>query len=295
MRFLTRSILLLALAGTARAGDASFDVDASLGVRSDDNVALIDTDSLAGEADTALELEAGVGAKFRLTKQLRAEFDYDISRTDYRELDTFDLDLHHARAGLGLQLGLSDVSVSVDRFEGILDGDDYLEMTQWSPAVSRLFGQTLFLRAALTSAETRYDSIDARNASSDAIRGDAYWLLDGMRHFLALGIETKSENANDDGFDYDSRMAVATWGYRFAKAKTSLRAQLRYEERDYAEPLESGERRVDERLRGRLSVEMPMTDFLSITALVERTDNASLYEPARLDRTVYAMEVGIAF
>lgn len=293
----TTSLVLLCCSGTAAAGSASFDFDATVGLRSDSSVALADIDTLAGESDTATQLDVGATAKIPLGDALRLELGYDFSATDYDTLDAFDLDLHHGRAALGLQLGATDAHLAVDRFDGNLDGDDYVTVTQVSPSLSRLLGQRLYVRLAYTRSDTRYAFLEQRDATGDAIRGDAYWLLNGMSHFVALTLETNAEDARDDAFDYDGVAAALSWGYTLGSRSRSpsLRAGLRYEERDFDRVQEDGMRRVDERVKARLTAELPVTDFLTVSALAERSRNESVLDAADLDRTVYGLEVGVSF
>lgn len=305
MNTFNKTYIWLALAGllanvTARADDQRFDVDFNAGfaAKHDSNVAIVELDSSAGEADVASVYDAGLSVKARIGRDFALKVGYDYSGTRYREFSEFDLDLHHAHTSLTMRKGSTDTTIAFDRFNGVLDGEDYLTQTQVSPSIARLFGTRWYLRGAYTRADKSFATLDDRNATSDAMRADAYLLFDGMNHYLAVGVQTQAEEAINAEHTFDSVMTQLSWGYRvdLPSIEVMLKAQLRFEERDYAEfVLDSGETRVDDRTRARLEATIPFSRHVSVGASVERTSNTSGLAAANLDRTVYAMEFGVAF
>lgn len=290
----------LILAGASQADEERFDVDfnAGVGARYDSNVAIVELDSSAGEADAATLLEAGLGLKAAINEHLSLKLAYDYSGTRYREFSEFDLDLHHGHASIAVRSGAVDGGLAYDRFEGVLSGDDYLVQTQVSPSIARLFGTRFYLRGAYTRADKEFATLTERDATSDAMRVDAYLLFDGMSHYMALSAQSASEDALGSDFDFDGTMGQLSWGYRFDRPGTDIRlkAQLRIEQRDYDALLPDSDRnRVDDRMRAKLALEIPFTEHVSVGASVERTRNESGRAEANLDRTVYAMEFGVAF
>ena len=288
------------LAAPVHAGEdrVDFDFNAGVGARYDSNVALLDLDASAGEPDAATELSAGLGVTIRPGGDLLAKFGYNFSGTRYREFSEFDLDLHHGYASLTLRKGLTDATIGVDHFSGILDGEDYLTQTQVSPSISRLFGTRWYLRGAYIRADKEYAQLTERNAVSDGVRGDVYLLLNGMRHYIALGAQAKSEHAQSADFDYESTMGQLKWAYTIDTASTEIELQTRvqFERRDYTTAtLESGEARIDDRLRYKLAAAMPFSEYVSLSLSVEHTDNTSGLAEANIDRTVYAMELEVGF
>lgn len=294
------ALAALIIGGASQADDSRFDVDfnAGFGAKYDSNVAIVELDNSAGEADSATVLEAGLGFKAAIGDHVSLKVAYDYSGTRYREFSGFDLDLHHGHASLALRSGALDSALAFDRFEGVLSGEDYLVQTQVSPSIARLFGTRWYLRGAYTRADKEFATLSERDATSDALRVDAYLLIDGMDHYLSFAVQSASEDAVNADYDFDGAMGQLSWGYRFdlPSADIKLKAQLRYERRDYDALLpESTEQRVDDRMRAKLSLEIPFTEHVSVGASVEETRNESGLAGADLDRTVYAMEFGVAF
>lgn len=299
---ITASLLLVAsFAGATAAADdkpLDFRFDAGVGATYDSNVALVDLDSSAGEPDTATVLEAGLGVRANFSRNAWLKVDYDYSGTRYRQFTDYDLDLHHAHVSLGGRRGAVDGVLAFDHFKGVLDGDDYLDHSQVSPAISRLFGSRWFLRGAYTRAEKTYEAYADRDATSDALRVDAYLLIDGMDHYLSLAAQALTEEARHADHSFDGMLAQLGWGYRIGSTLTdiTLKAQVRLERRTYdAFILDSGETRVDDRARATLAAVIPFSDHVWVGARIEHTRNTSELPAAELDRTVYGMELGITF
>ena len=290
--------LLIGAPGLADDQRFDFDFNAGIGAAYDSNVALLELDSNAGEADAATELEAGLGMTARIGGDFRLKAGYDYSATRYRRFSDFDLAMHHGHVSLTMRKGPVDSAVAVDRFEAVLSGQEYLTQTQVSPSISRLFVGRWYLRGAVTRADKSFSALDERDATSDALRIDAYLLLDGMQHYVAISAQVLNEDAVAAAYDYESAMGQLGWGYRFDRpaADIDLKVQLRYERREYGGViLESGRTRVDERIRAGLEVAIPFSEHVSVTASVEHTRNTSGIVDANVDRVVYAMEFGVAF
>ena len=293
--------LALALVSTTGfASDKRFDFDftAGAGAKYDTNVAIVELDNSAGEPDTVATFEAALGMKARLGDSVTLDLGYDYSGTRYREFSEFDLDLHHGHASLSFRSGAWDSALTFDYFDGVLAGEDYLAQTLISPSISRLFGTRWYLRGAYTRSDKTFSTFGERSAVADALRVDAYLLLDGMSHYFALSAQALAEDAYSTEYDYDSTMAQLAWGYRFDAARNpiKLKTALRYEQRNYnAVILEAGGHRVDDRLRARLAATIPFSEHVSLGASVEVTHNTSGLAEANLDRTVYAMEFGVSF
>ncbi len=275
-----------------------FDFDASAGLEHDSNVGLVELDNNSGEADSATLLAAGLNVTLAMSKQTSLRVGYDYSDTSYQQYSDFDLALHHAVAELAYSGRHIDLAVAADRYEGVLDGEDYLTLTQYSPSMSKLIGSRLFVRGAYIAASKEYDLLDTRNAESDAARLDTYWLFDGMNRYLSLGLQKIAEDAVDPELTYDGMQAAIAYGHtvKFPLMRLQLKAQLRYEQRDYANVTQSiNARRDDQRLRGSLVASIPFTDYLEVEATVEHTDNESNLDSASIDKMVYGLGLAVRF
>lgn len=298
---IVNTVLLAALLNAnAFAGERSvkFDFEASAGVESDSNVGIVDLDNSSGEADRASVLTAGAKLSIPLGQPVTLRVGYDYSDTSYQEFSEFDLDLHHALAEVLFSNRHIDLALTADRYEGVLDGESYLTFDQASPSVAKLFGKRVYLRAAYITSSKEYDQLSTRNADGTAARLDTYLLLNGMDHYLSLGLQQGNEDAIDDELDYDGVQATLGYGYklRLPLMQLNLKAQLRYEQRDYANVTAAIDMpRNDQRLRKALTASVPFNDHLQLTGSIEHTDNDSNLESAVIDKMVYGIGLRLTF
>ena len=294
-------LLPLCLAGTSVAADdqpMQFGFDASAGFEYDSNVALQDLDASSGEADTATLLDAGLYVQVAAGASGSVRLGYDVSATAYQDFSEYDLTLHHVNLDLSRSGRFFDAAIAVDRFDGVLNGDDYVSFTQVSPSISRLFGDRVFLRGAYIAAEKEYDALSTRNADSAAVRIDTYWLLDGMDRYWSIGLRKSTEDAQDPELDFDAALLAIAYAHSFELPSMTLqfKAQIRYEERDYLNITQSiGSRRKDERFRGGLSAIVPFNKYVQLEADVELTDNQSNQATAELERMKFGVNLAVNF
>lgn len=302
-RQLSKTLLLLGclLVSTALlAGEnkPNISFDAKLGYLSDSNVGISDLDTNSGSGDAATTYSFALNASLPFSRQLVSRFGYDYNDTSYQELGQFDLGLHHAFAEITWKPSLLDAGINVEKFVAMLDGDDYLDLVQATPSISRLLGNNVFLRGAFTRANKRYAAYPERDAINSAYRADVYLLIDNMDRYLAVGVQTSIEDADDSAFDYDSLRWNMTYGHTFALVARDmkLKANLSHEGRNYATEIGAmGDNRQDKRFRLRVSADWKVFEHVSLAAHVERTDIRSNLESAVLDKMVFGLGVNATF
>lgn len=296
----TRSCLIAAsvlVAAGAQANEPEFGLDASIGYLSDSNVNVAELDQSTGASDTAVDLEFGVDAKLPLGERLSASFGYDYSGMLYSEFSDFNLALHQLRGGLNLRAAGFDAGLLAERYVANLDGERFLEISQVTPSLGKLFGERLYVRGAFTAAEKTYAENEARDATNRGLRADAYLLFDGMNSFLSLGYLSNTENALDETLDYDGDKLFVGFGQRFGRGGRSLMLRLRaqLESRSYIgfdETIE--DTRSDERFRAEATATFDLTEHLSIEGMAAYADNQSNLDSATYTETVYGVSVGVS-
>ncbi|MDX1498886.1 MAG: hypothetical protein R3176_03250 [Woeseiaceae bacterium] len=293
-------LLAVTLSAPASAGDArlEFGFDAAAGIEQDSNVGIAEIDTNTGEADSATRLEVGIDARLAATDRLSLRLGYDYTDLAYSEFSEFDLGLGHALAEVGLDLPIVDAAVTAERFDGRLDDEAYLVVTQVTPSLSKLVGRRVYLRAAYTAAEKEFDVLSSRNADNEALRGDVYLLLRGMDRYLALGLQSAEEDAVSAEYDYASTLVSLAYGHKVAIAgkPLKLKAQLSRLVRDYDNVTESiGEVRRDERTRSSLTATLEMSKSFMLEGKVERMASSSNLPAADLEKTVYGIALKVSF
>jgi hypothetical protein len=295
---ITLTAVLPALPAQGQTGGSEIGFDVSAGYRQDSNVNIAATDTTTGEADAATLLSFGIDGSFPVADRLSFDLGYKYAGTAYETWSDFDLAVHHARAAVQYKFGGFDSAVSFDRFAAQVDGEQFLDIRQASPSLSRLIGDKLYLRGSYVRAEKNYSGKAKRNAFNEAIRADVYVLLDGMQRYLAFGYRMDSEDATANEFDYDGVGAKVAYGHglQFVRLKLDLKMHLQFENRDYAGVSEAiGAPRRDERFRAGLNAAIPLSEHFALKGEVEYADNASNFAAANFDESVYSINLSAGF
>ena len=297
-------VVALAILGAAPAATAAdktwrFDFDVAAGAQYDSNVGVVDLDTSSGEADSVILLSGGGKLSFAPAK-LPFSFSagYDYSGTSYMRFEEFDLDLHHGVAELQYSNSYFDAALAYDQYEGVLDGESYVSISQVSPSIAHLFGSRVYTRAAWIASTRDYDLQSARNAENSALRLDTYVLLDNLDRYVSLGIQLTDETAASDEFEYSGYQVSLAYMHTFDLELTQLKlkSSLRYEDRDYAFDTPSiGAPRQDQRWRVGVEGEVPFSDHVSLHAILEHTDNSSNLDAAAVQKDTAGIELRIAF
>jgi hypothetical protein len=271
-------------------------VNASAGYRYDSNVDIATTDTNTGETDTALSLNLGIDGAIPLGDRLSLGLNYGYMSTAYATFSSFDLAIHHARAALRYEVAGFDSALSFDRFAARVDGGQFLDIRQASPSLARLIGQKLYLRGSFTRAEKDFAGNPGRDAFNDAIRGDAYILIDGMERYVGLAYRIASEDAKAAEFDYEGSEAKITYAHRLQvrHMKLDWKTYLQVEHRDYAgAPEPDTAPRRDDRLRAGMSAAIPVSERIALKGELEYGANHSSFAAADFDEVVLGISVAV--
>lgn len=295
------ALVILGAAPAATAADTTwrFDFDVAAGAQYDGNVGVVDIDANSGEADSVILLSGGGKLSYapaRLPFSFSAGYDY--SGTSYMRFAEFDLDLHHGVAEMQYSNSYFDAALAYDQYEGVLDGDAYVSISQVSPSIAHLFGSRVYARAAWIASSRDYDLQSERNAENSALRLDTYVLLDNLDRYVSLGIQVSDETAAADEFEYGGYQVSLAYMHTFELELTQLKlkSSLRYEDRDYVFDTPSiGAPRQDQRWRVGVEGEVPFSDHVSLHAILEHTDNSSNLEAAALQKDTAGIELRIKF
>lgn len=289
--FASLTLSTVAIADDAKPG---FDARAAVGYQYDSNVSLTELDTNTGQADNATLLALDLDASLPVAKSLDLKLGYGYTQTRHQEFSEFDTAMHRLQAEGIYRIGEFDTGLAIRHFGVRLDDHRFLDISQVSPNVARLFGKSLYVRAAYTDSEKTYADRPQRNASGDAVDLDVYLLLDGMRRFLSFGYTVNSEDATDAELDFDGSRARLAYGHKFDRLQ--LKARLQYDERDYANVTESiDERRRDTKFRAGMNANFSLTEKFKIETNAQYVDTVSNLDSANFDEVIYDVSLVAEF
>lgn len=275
-----------AIAGTSAAQDPTqaandarpVSLRLGTGIEYDSNVAVLELDTSTDAGDRSLLLDFGAGYDKPDSGRFDLQAGYDFSQSVHDDFDSFDVRIHRGSGTLSYDLGRVDIGATLQHAIAELDGSEFLTLQQVSPYVSKLVGRRLFLRFAYAHTDKDFAGNALRSANADALSADAYVFVDGLRTYLVFGYRRDDENARDAQFDYAGDMLRAQLAKRLmaGERELTLRASLRFENRDYDAPTPSiGSPRRDDRRQLELSLDVPVGERTTAQVVYEHADNGS--------------------
>ena len=262
---------------------------AAAGLEYDSNVGVPDLDQNTGSADEALVIELGGKVSVVPLENLTLRAGYTFDATQYETFDEFSLQTHLATLEGEYDFGVLKAGLLVNAAHARLDGDGYLDYTQVSPNVSKLFFDTVFLRAAYLDIEKEFEIANDRDADGQGGQVDAFIFLDGTQRYIILGAKQVEEDAVNNEFDLTEWGLKARYIHRtdILSQPAKLRLGLELEDQDYDAVTQSiGEVRSDEKLRGEARAEFQITEPLVIDIGYAYTDRSSNLPSADYDEHV---------
>ncbi|MAI90619.1 outer membrane beta-barrel protein [Ponticaulis sp.] len=213
----------------------SFSGEASIGASYDSDVGIADLDQSTGEGDYALLLGLEGNAEFKPTSRLTLRAGYELADTQYQDYDEFSLQTHRGSLEAAFDFDVVEAGLLYNYVHARLDGDGYLDYHLASPYVTRLIGDTLFLRGALEFTDKDFLNDDLRDAEGQGLRGDAYYFIGGTDRYVSLTAKLEEEDAMSDAFDFSGGELNANYSHRSQIMDRDTRFQIGagWETRDY--------------------------------------------------------------
>lgn len=259
------------------------------GVEHDSNVGVPDLDQNTGSSDEALVLE--LDGKLELLPldnlTLRAGYNFDL--TQYSSFDEFSLQTHLATLEGDYDFGVLKAGLLYNAAHARLDGDAYLDYQQISPNISRLFGETLYVRAAYLNIEKDFETANGRDADGQGGQIDAFFFLNGTRRYIVLGAKQVEEDAANDEFDLTETGLKARFIQRLEllSREASFRIGVEAENKDYDIATQSiGEVRSDDLIKGEARAEIRIVEPIALDIGYVYTDRSSNLSSADYDEHV---------
>ncbi|MEM5518180.1 surface lipoprotein assembly modifier [Henriciella sp. AS95] len=295
--FITLSTL--ALSQTAAADDTvKFTIEGGVSAVADSNVGIPDLDQNTDNSDVAVELRGRLQMDIKPTKEAVIRAGYEITDTSYQDFGEFDLQTHRGFAEAEYDFKVVKAGVLANYVHARLDDEGYLDYTQIQPNISRLFGDSVFVRGAYVKSFKDFKTQDGRDAEGDAARVDAFFFLNGNKQYISVGGQYGEEDAELDQFDFKGGSAQARYTQRFdvLGKETTMRFGAEYENRDYqAVDPAIGEERQDEIVSAESDVEVEIAGPVSMDFGYKYRDRQSNLDSADYDEHVGKVGLKVEF
>ncbi len=272
--------------------------EGKIGAEYNSNVAVQELDANTGQGDWAATINARGEISGSPVEKFALRAGYEFSQSLHEEFDAFDITLHRGFADASYDIGGVNVGVVANLAQANLAGDKYLTFWQVSPFVSHQFNDKLFLRVAYAATDKSFEGRPGRDATSNAVSGDAYVFLNGTTQYIAVGGKALEEDANDNTLDYGAGSARVRYVQRFPvfDRDMTFRAGVEYEKRDYDAPTPSiGAPRSDKRSGVDLSLEAPITENVVVEGVYRYGDYQSNLASADYNEQVASVRLGVKY
>ncbi|HBK92453.1 MAG TPA: hypothetical protein DDZ68_12365 [Parvularcula sp.] len=281
-----------------REGPSAFSAEFSAGVEYDDNVSVIDIDNNTGTDDFAAVFDGEVEFAPDIGDDSSFALGYSFSQSLYETFDDFNLQSHLASVDASHDLGIFEIGGAYRFAHSRLGGSPFLTLHQFSPSLSRFFGESLYLRGEYTYTDRNFIGRIDRDGDSHAGAGDAYFFMNGAKTYIALGYRWEKEDAVDPQFDFQGDTLRARFSQRFPLGTRDghFRIGYRYENRDYSSITPSiSALREDKRHRFNAEIEVPLGKALFTRLNAEYGDFQSNLPAADFNQTVVSARIGLRF
>lgn len=281
-----------------REGPSAFSAEFAAGVEYDDNVSVIDIDNNTGAADFAAVFDGEIEFAPDIGEDSSVALGYSFSQSLYETFDDFNLQSHLASVDASHDFGIVEIGGAYRFAHSRLGGASFLTLNQFSPSVSRFFGESLYLRGEYTYTDRNFTGRTDRDGESHAGAGDVYYFMNGAKTYVALGYRWEKEDALDPQFDFQGDTFRARFSQRFPVGARDghFRVGYRYEIRDYSSITPSiGEIREDKRHRFNAEVEVPLGKTLFARVNAEYGDYQSNLPSADFNQTIVSARLGLRF
>jgi hypothetical protein len=277
----------------------SFDgqIEASFG--NDNNVVIEEIDLTTSTSDTFFTLRAKGGVDYNFDDKHSVSAALSYTDKNYSEADNFDLQTTLSTAGYKFKH--SDYTINLDYREASaeLGGNDFLVLTQSSPAVSFFLSKKNFIRLAYTNIEKELVNNPERDASSDEYGLDYYFFWNGLSDYFISSVRLRQEDAQDPVFNFNSYQVRLAYKKRFTfigyKSRLSLDAKYRTRDFDTAINPSINAFRVDKRRSFSVLNEMEVFDSFFWNVELTYANNDSNLDSASFSETELVSGISYQF
>ena len=283
MKYVLPPICLLCFSSSVIANtDSDYGVTLEAGATHNSELVVEEIDQRSANGDIARYLSFDLNGELTFQDNFTIEGGYNISDTDYQDSDDFDLTIQRLYGDASYEFSGFTVGVSHHDINAELAGDNFLDMSRDSFYLSKLFNNSIFVRAEAITIDKTFDSIPERDATNDALGVDSYFFFNQGKSFFSIGYSANEESASAAEYSYDGDNYRATLSNKFG-ANDNHRLQLHwryFDRQDQAQLPDIGQVREDSRNTFRLAWDYYFTPKLALATQLESTESSSNFESA---------------
>lgn len=282
----------------AESQSLEFSGSLALGAEHNDNLSVPELETSSGRSDIAATVEAELGMNWQPAERWTLDTGYTFSSNRYRDIDTFDLDLHLLYADVSYEGSLLTVGGNYYFATADLGGEGFLELNQYSAYAGKLLAENWYVRGAWNFIDKDFDTFTGRNADTTGPAVDIFRFFNEGRSNIALSLGRDKEDTAAPEFEYSANKIRLRASHRFSFLGRDTRAQLGYrlQDRDYDNITPSINAPRDDKQRVlEASLEWSMTGNFALLGSFEHGDYSSRLPSADYDETRIGLAAKLSF
>lgn len=307
--WLIAAAVIAAVSADAQAAKVAGHVET--GALYDSNLNVDELDQASDRSDHALLIDAGAEASGHPLDNLTLTGTYDFTSRNYASNDRFDQTIHLASVDLSYDIDSVTVGASHHYSHATLDSEPFLDYHRTSVYMGKLIDDDVYVMVSLLSKRKSFDHDQARDAHTRGVALDNFFFFNQRQTLLVFGLESDHQTARSDAYDYLMLAGRARVKHHFMVSghRNTVQAGVRYEARDYDEPVssvdnpmlplagptQSNRTRTDGILNADIRWSVGLTDWLTTEAKVEHTDYRSTLDSAEYAKTVASLTLRVDF
>lgn len=265
----------------------SFTFDAELAALfgNNSNVVVEEIDLTTTTTDTFFTTRAKANADYAFSKQHSASVSISYNDKQYSAADSFNLQTNFFSAGYKFKHEAYTINLDYRRASAKLGGNDFLVLTQVSPALSFFVNKQNFVRISYTRIDKELVNNPIRNAKSDEYGLGYYFFWKGLNDYFISSVKFRQEHTLEPIFNFSSYQVRFAYKKRYSAMGYNVRLTVdaKYRQRDYNETLNPAinEFRTDKRSAfGIVNEAEVLDDFFWNLELSYVTNNTNLANAA---------------
>ncbi|MFT4577858.1 MAG: tetratricopeptide (TPR) repeat protein [Nitrospinales bacterium] len=278
---------LLEQMGSAAANDKPWWITAGVNWQYDDNVSIVEQDTISNEQDMSLNYDVGVGASLYSSKKASLEIGYDFSQSLWDKLPEFDYQAHSFNTSTSYSFENWDADLSYSYSYSFLDRSDFVATHNINPRISFIPIPNFYTFASYSFSKTNFISSNTRDGTNHSWSLSQFFFFLESKAYILVRYGLDLGDTEDPRFDLLGHSASA--GLRLPgplKLKTTLNYSFNYSNYKNVTP-SIGERRFDAKHTVQLSLSRSIIDALEVNINVKRVMSNSNLTSVDFTQNIY--------
>ena len=194
-----------------------------------------------------------------------------------------------------LTYDIDALSMSVDgnAMAITLDGDEFLDLTMITPSLGYLGESGVYAGVSATGMNKGSKTVPDFDADQLSVSAMGIFFFNNYKSNVMLRLSDASEDATNNNYDYEESVYSVSTNLPLDFGPHGSRLKLTYENRDrnYTKVIDYGQKSTEARDRGRIILDSPLTNHLTLRSEYDYKDRKSDLPQATYDSAEFSLKL----